>query len=139
MRINNYYMALAVSACIAAALFLGNRPIGRGADRAAQAAPARMASIAHVAGGLSAPELSSEVAARRQAIEDVLPLLRSLQARGDTVRLARVARSVLRVWAELDSLDPAAVPNEDLRRRIESWAGAQFTVRQPEPADESER
>jgi hypothetical protein len=64
------------------------------------------------------------VAARRQAIEDVLPLMRSLQARGDSVRLARLARSVLTVWSELDSLQAAPALDEDLRKRVEIWAAA---------------
>lgn len=138
MRINSYYMAVAVSACVGATLLLGVRSIGRGADRAVQGTPAKTTSFARVTAGLSGPELSQEVAVRRQAIEDVLPLLGSLQARGDTVRLALVARSVLRVWAEIDSLDPLAFPDENLRRRVESLAGDTRT-RQLEPAAGSGR
>lgn len=136
MRINTYHMAFAVSASVAAALFLAGKPLGRGEGRSVQAAPAPTASIVHIAGSLAGTGLSDEVKVRRQAIEDVLPLLRSLQARGDTVRLVQAAQSVLRVWAELDSLDPLAMPDKDLRRRVESWAGAPLTARQADPAGE---
>lgn len=133
MRINTYHVAFAMAAGVSAALLLGGKPLGRGEGQGVQAAPAPTASIAHVVGSFSGPERADEVAVLRQAIEDVLPLMRSLQARGDTVRLAQAARSVLRVWAELDSLDPLALPDEALRRRVESWAAAPLAVRQAGP------
>jgi hypothetical protein len=113
-----------VFASLGVALLLGGRPFSRGPGRAIQAAPATAPASASLADRGAAPELAEEVAARRQAIEDVLPLMRSLQARGDSVRLARLARSVLTVWSELDSLQAAPALDEDLRKRVEIWAAA---------------
>jgi hypothetical protein len=124
MRIKSYPITFAVSALLAAALLLGDRPLGRDAGRAVQAAPATAASLAPI----SRPEGRDEVAARRQAIEDVLPLMRSLEARGDTVRLVQLARSVLTVWSELDALDPTAMSDERLRERVEYWANAPLLI-----------
>lgn len=53
---------------------------------------------------LAGPDVVARLAPYRQAIEDVLPLLASLQARGDTLRYARVAGSVIAVWEEMRSI-----------------------------------
>jgi len=123
MKISGYPTALAVSALIAAALLLADRPLGRGEGNAVQAAATATASFP-IAADISGPELPDDAVARRRAIEDVLPLMRSLEARGDTLRLVRLARSVLMVWSELDSLHPGALRDERLRQRVEYWAGS---------------
>lgn len=130
MRFNSYEAAFAVSACLVAAVLLGARPFGRDTGRAIQAAPATLASSADKVSG---PETAEEVAARRQAIEDVLPLMRSLQARNDSVRLARLARSVLTVLDELDSLQTASALDEEFREQVEDWAAAPLVTRPREP------
>ena len=64
-----------------------------------------------------------------------MPLMRSLQARGDTVRLAQLARSVIAVWNELDSVYPDAVPDDAWREVIQEWAAnARVPSRRDEPA-----
>lgn len=137
MRINSYQVAFGVSTCLAAALLLGGRPFSPGAGPAIQAAPATAASLASVAEKGSGLEPAEEVAARRRAIEDLLPLMRSLQARGDSVRLARLARSVLTVWSELDSLQAAPLDGE-LRKWVENWAAAPLAFRLQDPDGGSE-
>lgn len=133
MRITSYAVAFGVSACIAVALLLGGRPFSYGAGHAIQAAPAAPASLASIIATGSGPGPAEEVAARRQAIEDVLPLMRSLEARGDSVRLARLARSILAVWNELDSLQAAPALDKELRKRVEDWAAAPLANRGSEP------
>ena len=85
--------------------------------------PATASAPPEIAGLVSEPEAPNDQSAYRQAIEDVLPLMRSLHARGDSVRLAQLARSVIEVWTELESVQPEAVLDDELREMVESWAG----------------
>ncbi len=66
---------------------------------------------------LAGPDLADRLAPYRQAIEDVLPLMASLQARGDTVRFAQVARSVIAVWEEMRSIYLETAPRQAVRER----------------------
>lgn len=138
MRINSYQVAFGMSTCLAAALLLGGRPFSTGAGPAIQAAPATAASLASLAEKGSGLEPAEEVAARRRAIEDLLPLMRSLQARGDSVRLARLARSVLTVWSELDSLQAVPALDGELRKWVENWAAAPLATSLQDPDGGSE-
>ena len=123
MKTQKLQVAIAVSLAFAAALLLTIHPLSPNAVRPAQAGPTLTPAVGLVAGEGPGTETPDGGAVYRQAIEDVLPLMRSLQARGDTVRLAQLARSVMEVWSELESVRPEAMPDEALREEIEAWAG----------------
>jgi hypothetical protein len=141
MSTGKYQIAIATAGFVATALLLAVQPLSLSAGRAADVGPVKAAAVrGDIAEGLAEPEPADDVAAYRQAIEDVLPLMRSLQARGDTARLAQLARSVIEVWNELDTINPQAVPDHSLREVIEDWAGRdRATSRRQEPAERSER
>jgi hypothetical protein len=82
----------------------------------------RSAHLEHI-GRLVGPGLTGCLAPYRQAIEDVLPLMASLQARGDTLRYAQVANSVIAVWEEMQSICLEAVQHESIRERLEDLYG----------------
>ena len=137
MKINRYQIGIVASAFVAAALLLTVQPLALSAGRTVGKRPVATAAIpTDIAEGVSGREPADELRAYRQAIEDVLPLMRSLQARGDTARLAQLARSVIEVWNELNSIDPEAVPDEALHKVIEDWAGrGRMPLEGQQPAD----
>ncbi len=141
MSTSNYKIAIATAGFVATALLLAVQPLSLSAGRVADVGPVTAAAVrGDIAEHLAEPEPADDVAAYRQAIEDVLPLMRSLQARGDTARLAQLARSVIEVWDELDTINPQAAPDHALREVIEDWAGRdRATARWREPAERSER
>lgn len=118
-----YQIAIVVSLVIATALLLAVQPSGLSAVRPVDVGPAKTSTPRTITTLVARPEEPDYREAYRQAIEDVLPLMRSLQARGDTVRLAQLARSVIEVWTELESSYPGAVLDDDVREVIEAWAG----------------
>jgi len=119
-----YQIAIAAAAFVATTLLVALQPLSLSARRVVDVEAVKRAAVpGDTVAGSSEREPPDYVPAYRQAIEDVLPLMKSLQARRDTVRLAQLARSVLEVWNELGSIDPEAVPDEALREVIEDWAG----------------
>jgi hypothetical protein len=76
--------------------------------------------LAHVE-RLAGPGLTERLAPYRQAIEDVLPLMASLRARGDTLRYAQVANSVIAVWEEMRSICLEAVQDQSNTQELEGW------------------
>ena len=119
-----YQIAIAAAAFVATALLLAVQPLSLSAGRVVDVELVKNTAVpGDVVEGSLEREPLDYVTTYRQAIEDVLPLMKSLQARRDTVQLAQLARSVLEVWNELASIDPEAVPDEALREVIEDWAG----------------
>jgi hypothetical protein len=140
MKTKTYRMAISASVVLASALILAVQPLSLSAVRAVGSGPTATSAPGDVAGDRSGWQILDGPSAYRQAIEDVLPLMRSLQARGDTVRLAQLARSVIEVWTELESVQPEAVPDAALREEVEAWAGpALATSSQHEAADRAGR
>jgi hypothetical protein len=139
MSLRGYQIAVAAPALLVTALLLAGQPPSLRAGRPDEvqlAANAAFAASGDLAADLSQPELPDELAAYRQAIEDVLPLMRSLQARGDTVRLAQLARSVIEVWDELESIQPEAMQDGALHEVIAAWASrVPAPSRRQDPAD----
>jgi hypothetical protein len=138
MNIKRYRALIAVCAVFAMALLLANRPAGNRWIRVTEAVPepdkeALSIIVAEIQGQRSAhlehierlvgPGLTGCLAPYRQAIEDVLPLMASLQARGDTLRYAQVANSVIAVWEEMQSICLEAVQHESIRERLEDLYG----------------
>jgi hypothetical protein len=118
-----YRIAIVASLVVASALLLAVRPPGLNAVRPGEVRPAKTSVPRNITAVVSGAEEPDDRAAYRQAIEDVIPLMRSLHARGDTARLAQLARSVVEVWTELESSYPETVLDEDMRVVIEAWAG----------------
>lgn len=116
-------MVIFASLVVATALLLAWQPPGLSAVRPVVVRPAETSVPTSITAVVSGAEEPDDRAAYRQAIEDVLPLMRSLQARGDTARLAQLARSVVEVWTELESSHPETVLDDDMREVIEAWAG----------------
>jgi len=138
MKTQKLYVAIAASVLFASALLLWIQPLSPSAVRPAQPGPTRTAAAPPFAGEGAGTEAPNAAEVYRQAIEDVLPLMRSLRARGDTVRLAQLAYSVIEVWSELESVQPEATPDEALREEIEAWLGhALATSSRREAADGS--
>jgi hypothetical protein len=123
MNTQKLHVAMAISLVFGSALLLAIQPLSPSAVRPAQAGPTLTPAAGVVAGDEWETGTPDRGSVYYQAIEDVLPLMRSLRARGDTVRLAQLARSVLEVWSELESQRPEAMPDEGLRQEIEAWAG----------------
>ena len=123
MNPQKLHVLIAVALVFASVLLLAIQPLSPRAVSPAQAGPTLTPAAGGVAGSGWGMETPDEGAVYRQSIEDVLPLMRSLRARGDTLRLAQLARSVMEVWAELESIRPEAKPDAALRQEIEAWAG----------------
>ncbi len=67
---------------------------------------------------LAGQPLKDRLEPYRQAIEDVTPALRSLEARGDTHRYSALAGSVIAVWSEMLGIYHEAALGSALRHQL---------------------